>query len=236
MHLRMPESKAVKVMIVEDHPLFSKGLTALLAGKGGKSGYNVVGEAANLSDALKIAQQEKPALAIVDIGLGEESGMDLIPPLKSLDPDMVILVLSMHDERYYAEHVLRLGARGYIMKTEPPAKVLEAIKTVMTGKVYLSDNERERVVHAMGESQQEARNWAISMKKLTDRELQVFSCIGKGMGTLQIARKLSLSTKTIDTHKEHIKLKLNCDSAHAVRRLAIEWINHPDFPYRGENA
>jgi len=232
----MPEAKTIKVMLVEDHPLFSKGLSSLIAGTG-KSGYTVTGEAANLSDAMKIAQQEKPALAIVDISLGKENGLDLIPRLKSLDPDMVILVLSTHDERYYSERVLRLGARGYIMKTEPPAKVLEAIKTVMAGKVYLSDSERERLFEAMtGESRRGTKDGAASIRKLSDREFQVFSCVGEGMGTAEIAARFNLSAKTIDTHKEHIKLKLHCDSSHDLRRLAIEWVNHPDLPYHRENA
>ena len=232
----MPEAKTIKVMLVEDHPLFSKGLSSLIAGAG-RSGYLVAGEAANLSDALKIAQQEKPALAIVDISLGKENGLDLIPWLKSLDPDMVILVLSTHDERYYSERVLRLGARGYIMKTEPPAKVLEAIKTVMAGKVYLSDSERERLFEAMtGESRRGTKDGAASIRKLSDREFQVFSCVGEGMGTAEIAARFNLSAKTIDTHKEHIKLKLHCDSSHDLRRLAIEWANHPDLPNHRENA
>jgi len=231
----MPEAKTIKVMIVEDHPLFSKGLVSLITGAG-RSGYTVIGEAVNLSEAMKIAQQEKPALAIVDIGLGKENGMDIIPQLKSLDPDMVILVLSTHDERYYSERVLRLGARGYIMKTESPAKVLEAIKTVMAGKVYLSDSERERIFEAMtGKNQQGAKDWADSIRKLSDREIQVFSCVGEGMGTAEIAGKFNLSAKTIDTHKEHIKLKLHCDSSNELRRLAIEWVNHPDLPYHREN-
>jgi DNA-binding NarL/FixJ family response regulator len=232
----MPEAKTIKVILVEDHPLFSKGLISLIAGTG-KSGYTVIGEAANISDAMKITQQEKPALAIVDISLGKENGLDLIPRLKSLDPNMVILVLSAHDERYYSERVLRLGARGYIMKTEPPAKVLEAIKTVMAGKVYLSDSERERLFEAMtGESQRGAKDGAASIRKLSDREFQVFSCVGEGMGTAEIAARFNLSAKTIDTHKEHIKLKLHCDSSHDLRRLAIEWVNHPDLPYHRENA
>jgi two-component system, NarL family, response regulator NreC len=235
MKLLMPEVKTTRVMIVEDHPLFSKGLASLIVGTG-KSGYSVAGEAASLSEAMKIAQQEKPALAIVDISLGEENGMDLIPRLKSLDQDMAILVLSMHDERYWSERVLRLGARGYIMKTEPPQKVLDAIKTVMAGKVYLSDSERERILEAMtGESQRGVKDVAASIRKLSNRELQVFSCMGKGMGTIEIAGKFKLSTKTIDTHKEHIKLKLHCDSSHELRRLAIEWVNHPDLPHHREN-
>jgi len=223
-------------MIVEDHPLFSKGLASLIAGSIGRHGYTVAGEAVNLSEAMKIAQQEKPSLAIVDISLGEESGIDLIPQLKLLDPDMVILVLSAHDERYWSERVLHLGARGYIMKTEPPPKVLDAIKTVMSGKIYLSDNERERIFEVMtAKSQRGAKDETTLIRKLSDREFQVFSCMGKGMGTAEIANKFKISTKTIDTHKEHIKLKLHCDSSHDLRRLAIEWVNHANLPFHEEN-
>jgi len=223
-------------MIVEDHPLFSKGLASLITGNMGKYVCTVVGEAVNLSEAMKIAQQEKPSLAIVDISLGEESGIDLIPRLKSLDPNMAILVLSMHDERCWSERVLHAGAQGYIMKTEPPQKVLDAIKTVISGKIYLSNNEQERVLKAMtGKNQREVKDEITLIRKLSDREFQVFSCMGKGMGTVEIASKFKISSKTIDTHKEHIKLKLHCDSSYDLRRLAIEWVNHPDLLYDKEN-
>ena len=227
-HAFMPEAKQLRVMIVEDHPLFSKGLASLIESK---PGYRVVGEAPNLSDARAIAEKEKPELAIVDINLGKENGMDFIPWLKSQDPGIVVLVLSMYDERYYSERILRLGARGYIMKDEAGNKVLDAIKTVMSGKVYLSDAERERIFEAMtGENLREGKDWAISVRKLSDRELQIFSLIGKGLGTIEIATRLDLSTKTIDTHKEHIKLKLHCNSSQELRQLAIEWSNHPNDP------
>ena len=215
-------------MIIEDHPLFSKGLASLIESK---SSYKVVGEAPNLTEARIIAEREKPGLAIVDISLGSENGMDIIPWLKANDPQIVILVLSMYDERYYSERILRLGARGYIMKDEAGNKVLDAIKTVMSGKVYLSDAERERIFEAMtGENLREGKDWASSVRKLSDRELQIFSFIGKGLGTIEIAAKLDLSTKTIDTHKEHIKLKLHCTSSQELRQLAIEWSNHPNAP------
>jgi len=224
----MPEHKTVKVMIVDNHPLFSRGLAALIAGK---AGYTVVGEAANLDGAMRIAEREKPDLAIVEINLGDESGMDLILRLKSRNADMAILVLSMYDERYYSERVLRQGARGYIMKNEAPDKVLDAIQTVMSGKVYLSDSERERIFDAMtGENIRGAKDWTLSIRKLSDRELQIFSCIGKGLGTIEIAEKFNLSTKTIDTHKEHIKLKLHCGSSQELRRLAIEWAKSTGYP------
>jgi two-component system, NarL family, response regulator NreC len=221
-------SKAVKVLIVEDHPLFSKGLASLI---GSREEYSVVGEAATLSEAMSIAEREKPALAIVDINLGDESGMELIPRLKIWNPNIVILVLSMYDERYYSERILRLGARGYIMKDEAGSKVLDAIETVMSGKVYLSGAEKERIFEAMtGENLRDSKDWALSVRKLSDRELQIFSLMGKGLGTIEIANKFNLSTKTIDTHKEHIKLKFHCNTSQELRQLAVEWASHSGIP------
>ena len=222
----MSQAEAVKVLIVEDHPLFSKGLASLI---GNMPGYNVIGETVNLSDTIKITEKEKPALAIIDIDLGEENGMDIIPWLKSKYPDILILILSMYDERYYSERVLRLGARGYIMKDEAGNKVQDAIRTVMSGKVYLSDAERERILEVMAsENINDMKDLTMSVRKLSDRELQIFTCIGKGLGTIEIAAKYNLSTKTIDTHKEHIKLKLHCNTSQELRQLAIEWASHPE--------
>jgi len=224
----MTGPKTVKILIVDTHPLFVRGLASLIESK---PEYKVVAEASNLSDAMAIARKEKPNLAIVELNMGDESGMDLIPRLKSQNPETAILVLSMYDERYYSERVLRMGARGYIMKTEPVSKVLDAIRTISFGKVYLSDTERERIVEAMaGESERGGKDWTDSTRKLSDREIQIFSCIGKGLGTIEIANKFDLSTKTIDTHKEHLKLKLHCNSTQELRRLAIEWANQPGNP------
>jgi DNA-binding NarL/FixJ family response regulator len=221
----MPSAKPVKVLIVDDHPLFCQGLASLLTAK---PGYMVIGEAAGLRDALDIAGRENPALAIVEINLKDESGLDIISQLKSHYPDIMILVLSMYDERYYSERILRLGARGYIMKTETPDRVWEAIQSVMAGKVFLSNPERERIFEAMaGENRWGVKDWTTSVRTLSNRELQIFSCIGKGLGTIEIAAKYQLSTKTIDTHKEHIKLKLHCNSSQELRRLAIECASHP---------
>jgi len=214
----MPEAKAVKVLIVDAHPLFIRGLAALIESK---PEYKVAGEASTPDDALTIAKKEKPNLAIMEINLGDESGMDLITRLKSQNPDTAILVLSTYDERCYAERVLRLGARGYVMKTEPAAKVLDAVKAITSGKVYVSD---------AGESPRTGKDWSVSLRKLSDRELQVFSCIGKGLGTGEIARKFDLSVKTVDSHKEHLKLKFNCNSSRELTQLAIEWANHPGNP------
>jgi DNA-binding NarL/FixJ family response regulator len=210
------------VLLVEDHPLFSKGLAQLIETQ---CNYSVVGEADTCAKALELLREKKPTLAIVDLNLGDEDGLDLIKDMKAIDSELVILVLSMHDERYYAERALRAGARGYIMKEEAGNKVIDAIKTVMSGKIWLSDTERERLFDYMtgGTSLRESKDWFASVSKLSDRQLQIFSLIGKGLGTVEIAAKLGLSTKTIDTHKEHIKLKLHCSSSQELRQLAIEW-------------
>ena len=216
----------IKVLIVEDHPLFSKGLFTLI---NSMPGYSVIGEAVSISRAIEIAENEKPELAIIDLNLGNENGMELISGLKSQYKDIIILVLSVHDERYYSERVLRLGARGYIMKDEAAEKIADAIRTVISGKIYLSDSERERYLEVMtSENGRGSFDWTSSIRKLSDRELQIFTCIGKGFGTLEIASKFGLSPKTIDTHKEHIKLKLHCNSSQELRQMAIEWVNHPD--------
>ena len=209
----------IKVIIVEDHPLFSKGLASLIISQ---HPYLVVGEAKNLCDAMELARVKKPHLAIVDLNLGNENGIDVISELKRSDPNIRILVLSMHDERYHAEQVLEAGAHGYIMKEAAGEKVIEAINTVMSGKVYLSTAEQFR--HHSNKSQtgdKETDPFAM-LRNLTDRQLQIFSLIGKGLGTAEIAKKLSLSNKTVDAHKENIKKKILCDSS-GLRKLAIEW-------------
>lgn len=212
-------------MIVEDHPLFSKGLAQLI---NAQESYKVIGEAGTTAEALSLLDEKKPNLAIVDLNLGDDDGLELIKTMKNNAPELIILVLSMHDERYYAERALRAGAKGYIMKEEAGNKVIDAINTVMSGKIWLSEMERERILdYSTGHSSFSGGNdWFASIKKLSDRQLQIFTLIGKGLGTIEIATKLKLSPKTIDSHKEHIKLKLHCSSSQELRQLAIEWLNH----------
>jgi DNA-binding NarL/FixJ family response regulator len=221
--LIMGRNSYTRVLIVDDHPLFIMGLTSLLESY---NKFNIVGTAENISGALRLAEKENPRLVIMEISLGGENGIDLIQKLKNLNHEIVILVLSANDERYYSERILRMGARGFIMKTSPSQIVMDAVFTVLNGKVYLSEDERDRIFQAMAdESSRGAKDWSMSIEKLSNRELQVFSLIGKGYGTIEIASRFNLSTKTIDTHKEHIKLKLHCSTSQELRQLAIEWSN-----------
>jgi DNA-binding NarL/FixJ family response regulator len=213
---------AVKIMIVEDHPLFSKGLSSLI---GSREGYSVVGEAKDSREALELAVETKPDLVILDLNLGNEDGLDLLKKMHRRFPKIAVLVLSMHDERYYAERVLKAGGRGYIMKTEAGNKVIEASETVLAGKIYFSEAQRERLSGYLEDSG--GQRPLVPVEKLSDRQFQIFNLLGKGLGTVEIAGKLNLSAKTIDTHKEHIKDKLHCGTAQELKQLAIEWVNRP---------
>ena len=203
---------ANSVLIIDDHPLFSRGLTQLIESQ---RYYKVVGMAKDRNEALALLNEHRPQLAIVDLNLGQEDGLDLIKDILIQQPQTVVLVLSMHDERYYAERAIKAGARGYIMKEEAETSVMIAIETVMSGQIYLSESEKQRMT--------EYTNGNSSISDLSDRQLHIFSLIGKGCGTVEIAEKLNLSIKTIDTHKENIKSKLHCSSSAEMRQMAIEW-------------
>jgi DNA-binding NarL/FixJ family response regulator len=219
----MAKTGNIKVLIVDNYPLYSFGLSILLEKD---PRFDVVGIAENCTDALDMAEKEKPNLVLMEMRLGKENGLDLIPKLKAINPDISILIISVHDERFYAERVLRLGARGYVLKTESADAVMAAINTVLNNKVFLSETERDRILQAMTEeSKPGIKDWITSLQLLSNRELQVFSFLSKGLGTIEIASRLNLSTKTIDTHKEHIKIKLQCNTVQELRQKAIEWSN-----------
>ena len=176
------------------------------------------------NEALSLLDKETPDLAIVDLNLGQEDGLELIKDILIIHPHTKILVLSMHDERFYAERALKAGAKGYIMKAEAETQVINAIKTVTSGEIYLSDEEKKRIKE-LSRGSSETGNKFDTITTLSDRQLQIFTLIGKGLGTVEIASKLNLSIKTIDTHKENIKAKLHCASSAELRQMAIEWTN-----------
>ena len=208
------------VIIIDDHPLFSRGLSQLIETQ---KDYKVIGMAKDRNEALSLLDTTTPDLAIVDLNLGQEDGLELIKDIIIIHPQTKILVLSMHDERFYAERAIKAGAKGYIMKEEAESQVINAIKTVNSGEIYLSENEKNRIKElAQGNESGELSDLISS---LSDRQLQIFTLVGKGLGTVEIAKKLNLSIKTIDTHKENIKGKLHCASSAELRQMAIEWTN-----------
>ncbi len=209
------------ILIVDDHPIFRKGLRYLIDTQ---KGYAVAGEAENCTQAMDLLKEKKPDIVLLDLSLGLENGLDLIKGMKAAEPSVLILVLSMHNEKYYAERALLAGAKGYIMKQEADQMVIEALQTVVAGKIWLSAAARERILERMvGNAAEPVRERFATVHKLSNREFEIFSLIGRGFGTVEIASMLNLKTKTIDTHKEHIKRKLHCATSNEMRHLAVEW-------------
>ena len=208
----------VEILVVDDHPIMRAGLTQLIAQQ---PDLAVCGEAEDARGALAAIEAHPPDLAIVDISLKESSGLDLIKDIRARWPKLPVLVLSMHDEAIYAERVLRAGARGYVTKSEVSSKVVEGIRKVLAGEVYVSEKIASKMISSLvggGELDM------FPIDRLTDRELQVLGLIGQGLQTRDIAERLHLSTKTVDAHREHIKRKLNLDSAAKLVRYAVHWV------------
>ena len=206
-----------RILIVDDHPLVRAGFAQLI---GDCPDLEVCGEAADMAEALKQIEATHPDLAIIDLSLAGGSGLDLIERVRARNSDILMLVASMHDETLYAERVLTAGARGYINKQEAQDSIIRAIRQVLSGKVYLSQNMTDRLLSGMVDATGEKRD----IDSLSNRELQVFELIGEGVPTSQIAEQLNLSVKTIETHQAHIKKKLGLGSAHELNQRAIRWI------------
>jgi DNA-binding NarL/FixJ family response regulator len=213
-------SKKAQIFLVDDHVLLRRGLAELI---NGEPGLQVVGEASNLGDAYAKIGQLSPTLVIVDVSLEGNDGVELTKEINRRWPDLPVLGYSMHDEQIYAERLLRAGARGYLMKNQPPEALLDAISTVLSGKVYLSESMSNRMIGKLAGAKSIAGPGDAPVDKLSDRELEVFQLIGRGMSTAQIADSLCLSVKTIETYREHLKLKLDLHTGNELVRYAIEW-------------
>ena len=206
-----------RILIVDDHPLVRTGFAQLI---GDCPDLEVCAEAGDMAEALEQIDKTNPDLAIIDLSLAGGSGLDLIERIKARNKELLMLVASMHDEALYAERVLAAGARGYINKQEAQDRIIQAIRTVLSGKVYLSQSMTERMLSGMVDSDNNKRD----VESLSNRELQVFELIGQGVATSQMARQLNLSIKTIETHQAHIKKKLGLSSAHELTQRAIRWV------------
>jgi DNA-binding NarL/FixJ family response regulator len=207
-----------KILIVDDHPIMRRGLAELIDLE---KDLMVCGEADSTKMALEIIKTHAPDVALVDLSLKNESGLELIKDIKARFPNVLVLVLSMHDEGFYSERVLRAGAKGYIMKQQATDMVLVAIRRVLAGEVYLSEAMSSKVLRNITGKKIEK---TASVDQLSDRELEVFRLIGTGLGTRQIADRLSRSVKTVETYREHIKLKLDLKDSSELVQHAIQWL------------
>ncbi len=212
------KEKKRRVFLVDDHPLVREWLSSLL---NQQSDLAACGQAADRAEALQRITSIKPAIAVIDISLEDGSGLELIKDVKAMAPEVAIVVLSMHDEMLYAERALRAGARGYVMKRDVAENVLQAIRCVLDGNLYLS----EKVAQSMAEKLIEgSQAGALSpVEKLSDRELEVFQLLGRGCTTRQIAENLSISMSTVQAFSARIKEKLHLVNATELLREAILW-------------
>lgn len=209
-----------RVLLVDDHPIVRKGLVQLIDAA---PDLQVCGDAADADSALRMLDETRPDLAVVDLSLKDRSGLDLIRELRATRPDLPVLVLSMHDENLHAERVLRAGAGGYVMKEEAAENVLEAIRKVLKGEVYLSPRMASRMLQKLVDARPGATPGASPLSVLTNRELEIFTLIGKGLTMRAIAERFKLSVKTVDTHRENIKAKLNLRSGVELLRYAMQY-------------
>ena len=216
-------TKPLTFLVVDDHPVFRQGLVALIRSD---DRYEVCAEAGTAAETLAALERAVPDIALIDISLVGQNGLDLVKTLKAAHPEILVLIISMHDEVIYAERALKAGARGYVMKQEAASVMLDAIKTVLSGKIYVSATMRDRLLETMFSARDEADSH--SVERLSDRELEVLELMGQGYGAAEIAKTLNLSVKTVNAYRDHIKEKLRIDGAGDLRRFAVKWVQSRD--------
>ena len=214
-----PTVEKKKILIVEDHPLFRAMLVQLIWQE---LGMTVCGEADHIAEAMTLIEQTRPDGAIVDLALPGSSGLELLKNLKARNLRLPVLVLSMHAETLYAERVLRAGAKGYIAKEESPEAVAEAIRTVMAGKVYVSKRVAGTILERLGQADEAVRPSGVDL--LSDREIEVFQLVGRGLNSREIAEPLNLGPSTVDSYRARIKEKLGIKNAAELYQRAAQCV------------
>ena len=208
-----------RVLLIDDHPFMRAGLAQLI---NAQRDLIVCGEAGNPSEAFRSLAPVKPDLVLSDLTMPGRSGLEFIKDLKAVEPNLAVLVVSMHDEVVFAERALRAGARGYIMKEAGGENLLAAIRQVLRGEVYVSPRMSSRILNDL--AARRPRGSTSPIERLTDREFEVFQLIGQGKSTRDIAEQLHLSSKTVDVHRSHLKAKLGLNGATALIRHAVRWV------------
>ena len=210
---------AKKVFIVDDHPVFRDGLVRIASAI---PGLVVCGEADNARDAFEAISKQDPDLVLMDVNLPGKSGLELLQDVQAVRPELPVLVISMHDEKLYAERVLRAGGRGCIMKQEGPDKMREAIAKVLNGQVYASERTTAAILDAF--SRPRSSESTSTVGKLTDRELEILRLTGQGKDNRAISLDLHISLKTVDTHRAHIREKLGVKNGTELIHYAVRWV------------
>ena len=217
----MTEEKKIRIIIVDDHPLFRQGLKELI---NRQQDMIVCGEAEDVFEAMRVIRKQNPDMVVTDIALKTTNGLELIKDVRVQYPNIPIMAISMHEECYYAERALRAGAKGYITKQKAPKEVIVAIRAILSGKPYVSSEMTTRILTNLIDDKNNSETSLID--SLSDREMEVFRLIGKGLGVGQIAEKLVLSVKTIETYRIHIKKKLNLADASQLRQYAVNSVQN----------
>ena len=212
-------TRPVRFLVVDDHPVFRQGLVALIESV---PEYQVDVQTGSAEEALATLEGLTPDIAVVDISLVRQNGLHLATSICTGHPDTKVLIVSMHDEVIYAARALKAGAQGYVMKQESATELLKAIHTVLSGKTYLSEAMRERLVESRSPAAVAAE--LDSVDRLTNRELEVLEYTGQGYGAAEIAEMLNLSVRTVNAHRDHLKEKLQVDGAGDLRRFAVKWV------------
>jgi DNA-binding NarL/FixJ family response regulator len=213
-------SQIASIMIVDDHPIVANGIQQLI---NRESDMKVCQSVHDAESAIKSIEKETPDLIIVDISLkGSTNGIDLIKSLKKRYPKIKALVLSMHDENLYAERAIKAGAKGYIMKNDLTDNIVRAIRNILNGNLYLSETITSKLLNNIVNKEQKKEDEE-EIKKLSDREFEVFQFVSKGTKSMIIAKEMNISIKTVEAHKLRIRNKLNLKSSNELNKYALEW-------------
>ena len=207
-----------RILIVDDHPIMRRGLIQLLSLE---PGLQIQGDVGTAAEALEVCLTNPPDLVLADISLPDKNGLELIKDLRAINDQLRIIVVSMHDESLYAGRVLRAGARGYVMKEEAPESLIQAIRTVLQGGIFVSQKVSAKIIE---EFSNQTKGVDGPVSRLTDRELEIFRMIGEGHGSRDIAGRLNISVRTIGAHRAHIKDKLALRDATELVHRAVSWV------------
>ncbi len=215
------EKQQKRIFLVDDHPLIRSGLAQIIEEE---PDLTICGQAKNAAEAMKGVKDSAPDLVVVDLSLEGSNGIELIKNLKALYPDLEFMMFSMHDERVFAQRALRAGARAFVMKHESKDTIKTAIRRALSGNIYVSERVSEQLLHQIVSGT--ASDKGSPVDKLTDRELEVIQLIGKRLSTREVPKALTVSVKTVESHRAHIKEKLELSSGNELVKFAIQWVEH----------